>query len=336
MNSMWSRTGSVLFLLLAVSSSSLAFRIEYATDRQSALVVCDRALYRGANDEARRCYGDLLDANDDIRIKADAARSLGDRRGANGLFQSALEDYPDDYAVRTRWAELFVETHQNNEAVKLYQESLAMMPDYAPAMIGLAKIAVGRFEGKAREWAEEALDQSSDNVEAYLLLARMDLEDGAVDAADKHLSTALEIAVRDDLPPLDIYALKASVDLLRGTVPSDWTDKALAYNAAYGETFATPAHFYVITRRYREAVELYQRAVEAQPDLYTAHAELGVNLLRENRTAEAQQHLVGMPHHRIHDRRDGADAQQREGPQRHDHNRAQGPEQEKGPECVAQ
>src|SRR5690606_21581813 len=56
--------------------------------------------------------------------------------------------------------------------------------------------------------------------------------------------------------------------------------------------YATPAHFYVITRRYRQAIELYRRAVEIQPDLYSAHAELGINLLRDNRVADAQRHLT--------------------------------------------
>ena len=73
---------------------------------------------------------------------------------------------------------------------------------------------------------------------------------------------------------------------------SPWTQRALDYNTRYGEIYATPAHFYVITRRYREAIELLQRAVEIEPDLYSAHAELGINLLRENKIAEAQQHLA--------------------------------------------
>src|SRR5690606_2422566 len=97
---------------------------------------------------------------------------------------------------------------------------------------------------------------------------------------------------RRDLPPLEVYALKASVDLLRGVTDSEWTRRALEYNPRYGEIYATPAHFYVITRRYREAIELLRKAVDVQPDLYSAHAELGVNLLRENRVDEAQRHLA--------------------------------------------
>ena len=282
-----------LWLVLALAAPlSHAFRIEYGADRQAELATCDQALYTGQRGEARSCYRALLATHDDVRIKAEAARSLGDLRAANGFFQTALEAYPDDPAVRTRWGELFVETHQNDEAVKLFQESLELAPDHVPAILGLASISAGRFEDRTRAWVDEALDLDADNVGAQLLLARMSLEEGDVDAGDERLSRALEIVEDRGLPPLEVHALKASVDLLGGIEQSPWTGRALAYNAGYGEIFATPAHFYVITRRYREAIELYQRAVEIQPDLYTAHTELGVNLLRENRVAEAQRHLA--------------------------------------------
>ena len=74
---------------------------------------------------------------------------------------------------------------------------------------------------------------------------------------------------------------------MRGKTDSEWTARALEANPGYGDAYAMPAYFYVITRRYREAIELYQRAVDIEPGLYSAHAELGVNLLRENRVDEA-------------------------------------------------
>jgi tetratricopeptide (TPR) repeat protein len=123
------------------------------------------------------------------------------------------------------------------------------------------------------------------------MVARAALEDGAIDAAVVALDMAQELAEEHDRSPLEIYALKASVDLLRGTTESPWTQRALALNASYGDAYAIPAHFYVITRRYREAIALLKRAVEIEPDLYTAHAELGQNLLRENKIDEARPHL---------------------------------------------
>ena len=279
-------------LIASCAPSAQAFTIEYALDRPTPLVTCDQLLYRGARPEARNCYGKLVAESKDTRIKADASRAAGDARGANGFFQTAMKEYPQDVPLRVRWGELFVATHQNNEAVKLFQEALELDEKYAPALLGLAKIAAGGFEEKTREYAKKIIDDVPDQAAgAHLLLARAALEDGSIDAGDKELDRALDLIKKHDLSPLEVYALKASVDLLRGTPDSPWTKRALALNPGYGEAYATPAYFYVITRRYREAIELLNKAVQIEPDLYSAHTELGVNLLRENKIDEAQQHL---------------------------------------------
>jgi cellulose synthase operon protein C len=279
--------------VLCAAASVHAITIEYALDRNPELKNCDEALYRGARAEAQACFVALAARAADLRVKADAARASGDVRAANAHFQAALKQYPEDAALRARWGELFLATHQNNEAVKLFRESLEINEDYAPAKVGLAKIAAGQFEEQARELANAVIENAPDSsVEAYLLLARTDLEDGAIEEGDKKLDKALAIAEREKLTPLEIYALKASADLLRDDhAASEWTAKALELNKGYGGIYATPAYFYVITRRYREAIVLLQRAVEVEPDLYQAHADLGVNLLRENKIVEAQQHL---------------------------------------------
>jgi tetratricopeptide (TPR) repeat protein len=277
---------------LAGASAAHALTIEYALDRPKALVACDEQAYRGARAEALACYTSLISQSTDSRIKADAARATGDVRAANSFFQAAIKEYPQDAALRARWGELFVATHQNNEAVRLFEEALELDAKYAPAKIGLAKIAAGQYEEKTREWATQVIDETPDQaLEAHLMVARAALEDGAIDAGVDALDTAQELAEKNHRSLLEIYALRASVDLLRGTTDSPWTQRALALNARYGDAYAIPAHFYVITRRYREAIALLQKAVEVEPDLYEAHAELGQNLLRENKIDEARPHL---------------------------------------------
>ena len=53
------------------------------------------------------------------------------------------------------------------------------------------------------------------------------------------------------------------------------------YNPRYGTIFEQLAHFEVMRRRYSQATVLLRRAIEVQPDLWSAQAELGSNLLRE-------------------------------------------------------
>ncbi len=276
----------------AGATAAHALTIEYALDRPKELVACDERAYRGARAEALACYRNLVNTNTDTRIKADAARAAGDVRGANAFFQAAIKEYPDDPALRARWGELFAATHQNNEAVRLFEEALALDEKYAPAKIGLAKVAAGQYEEKTREWASQVINDTPEQaLEAHLMVARAALEDGAIEAGEDALDEALELAEDNDRSPLEVYALKASVDLLRGTTNSPWTQRAIALNPGYGDAYAIPAHFYVITRRYREAIALLQKAVAIEPDLYSAHAELGQNLLRENKIDEARPHL---------------------------------------------
>ncbi len=283
--------GSAL-LSLCVVPGAHALTIEYSLDRNPKLVECDRMAYGGDEAGARACYAALAMSSDDLRIKADATRASGDLRAANAYFQQALKQYPKDAPVRTRWGELFLATHQNDEAVKLFEEALEIDESYAPAKLGLAKVAAGRFDDRAQQYANDVIKSAPDSsIEAYLLLARTELEDGALDDAADKLKRAQAIAEREKLSPLEVYALEASLDLLHGKTDSDWTKRALALNPKYGDIYATPAYFYVITRRYREAIALYQRAVAIEPDLYAAHADLGVNLLRENKVEEARQHL---------------------------------------------
>ncbi len=56
--------------------------------------------------------------------------------------------------------------------------------------------------------------------------------------------------------------------------------------------FETLGTFEVMRRRYREANVWYARAVEVQPDLWSARRELALNLMRLGRIAEARPHLV--------------------------------------------
>jgi tetratricopeptide (TPR) repeat protein len=115
------------------------YEIEYGADRPAALAACDALAYRGQ--PAASCYSALLAGDEDPRIKAEAARSLGDRQGANNYFRAAVEQFPEEPGVRARWGNLFRETNQDNEAAKLYQEALSLDPNHVPALVALATIA---------------------------------------------------------------------------------------------------------------------------------------------------------------------------------------------------
>ena len=308
-------TGQLPRLLLFVISAFLglpqahALVVHYDTTRDARLKVCDEHSYAGRRDAARACYEQLLGSADEsaadvkagsnrreggvqpgVHVRANAAAALSDVRLANRLFREAAAD-SDDPAIKTDWGRLYLETHQTSDALSLFREALLYDDTWLPARLGLAAAMTESFEGRAREELIRITAENPDSIEALLLLARIELELQNLAAARGLLNRALLEAESQSVTPLEIYALHAGANLLDDEPIKPWVNKALALNPIYGDVFNTAAHFYIITYRYREAVELYQRAVDTDPELAAAHRDLGINLLRLNSVFGARYHL---------------------------------------------
>ncbi len=248
-----------------------------------------RELEISDGDSGRACFREHL-SNPSAALRADAAWALGDIQLANSLFRAAVAASPDDAAVRVRWGELFLATYQVADAEALFAEALGLDAGNAAAKLGLARVALDRFEGRAKRIVNDVLTTDPDNDAAKLLAARLALEVGDTETAEALLRSPL--STDNVLLRLEAMALAAARDHLLGSIPSGWEAKALAIHPGFGELFETVAHFYIITRRYREAIAQLERAVEIDPDLWSAHATLGINLLRVNRFDEGRRSLA--------------------------------------------
>jgi len=277
-------------LLLLAAAPLLAVYGDERGARDPSLIPCDVQWDRGRRPQATACYRKLLESRDPA-VRAEAWWALGDVKQANEVFRAAIDADESNPDLRVRWGYLYVQTHQESEGMNLFQEALKIDEDHVAAKLGTAGVMGSRFEEKAKGIIKEALESTPDQMLAHLMLARMQLEEGDRETGRKTLATALEKAESLGRSPLEVYALYAAADYQDGKLQSDWVRKALEHNPRYGEIYAEIAHFYVITRRYREAIEMYQKAIEVDPALWSAHADLGVNLLRENRDAEGRRHL---------------------------------------------
>lgn len=279
----------------ALASADAAARpLHYSAVVSTELAECDALAWRG-DDDAATCYQRLLAGDLQAAIRAEAAWALGDLHDANRLFQAASDEHPEDANILTRWGDLYAHTHQDAEAMKLYREALSAAPQHAYAMLGAARLLVGRFSDAANEYLEPLLTNANladgARLGAWLLIARIALENENIDEASHNLTEAARLIERHDWPPLELYALRAAAALIENADGSEWTERSLTYNPNYGDVYATPAHFYVISRRYRQAIDLYQQAVDIEPKLAAAHEQLGVNLLRDNQIERARKHL---------------------------------------------
>jgi tetratricopeptide (TPR) repeat protein len=212
---------------------------------------------------------------------------LGDVKSANDLFATATKQRSTP-ALLTRWGELFAETHQNSEALKLFKEALQADANYAFAKVGAASVLVDQFATQANEYLQPVMESTAApgaKLRALLLAIRVNLENSDLDKAAELLKQATEVATTAKLPQLEIYALQASLELLQSATRTDvtqsaWVKKALSENPAYGDIYAIPAHFCDHTPP--AATNLYKLAVQIQPDHWDARVEHGSSLLRDN------------------------------------------------------
>ena len=247
---------------------------------------CHALRRRGKLGEAQRCYQALSVR----RGPADRAEGLwGLRRyeEANDQFRQAVAAQPKDPGLRVRWGRLFLERFNKEEAANVFQEALQIDANHPGALLGLALLAAESFEQKAVEFAEKALQHDPKLLEARELLARLALEENNTAKATEEALRALEISSEG----LDAMALLATIDLLVGRRDTEWLPKIFWVNPAYGEAYAIAARFFVLNRRYEEGIEMYRKAVELSPDLWHAHSELGVNLMRLAIEDQARKHL---------------------------------------------
>lgn len=269
--------------------------IHYGAVDNAALGTCDAARWRGESESAEPCYEALLAGGEPPHIRAEAAWALGDLHAANRLYRTANAAMPDDADVLTRWGDLYAHTHNDAEAMAIYREALALDDQHPFALLGAATVLAGSFDDAANAYLEPLLVNATldagARAAAWLLIARIALENGDTGEAVAHLEEAARLIEENGWPPLELYALRAAFDLLENNPQSPWTEKALALNPEWGEIYATPAYFYVITRRYRQAIDLYQKAVDVEPRLASAHEQMGVNLLRDNQMQRARRHL---------------------------------------------
>ena len=215
----------------------------------------------------------------------DRAESLwrnGDYKGAEAEFEALLKANPKNANVRVRFGDLFYERFNSPEAAKLYQEALEIDEKNAQALLGLARIMGDNYDAKANELATKALEADPKLYQAHELMAKVALEDDNHKKADEEADAALKI----NPDALEAIAIKASMDLLadkKGT----WEPKI----GNRGKGYETIAHFYMINRRYEECIDYYRKAIAATPNLWSAHSQLGVNLMRLGRNDEAKKEL---------------------------------------------
>ena len=199
---------------------------------------------------------------------------------AEHAFESLVAAHPRNAEYRVQMGRLFLERFNATEAAKLFNEALAIQPKQADALLGLALVAAQTFEAQATYFAHQALDADPHLVEAQELLARLELEDNDPVKAAEEAHKALAMSRN----AIQAKAILATIDWLNDKTDSPWDPHS-------GPAYETAGRIFVLNRRYEEGIQLFRKAIAAQPDLWSAHSQLGINLMRLGREQEARAEL---------------------------------------------
>ena len=207
-----------------------------------------------------------------------ASRAAGGFRRANTFLRGAARVLPDDPAIHTAWGELFLEKYNNPDALQSFQDALELDEEWAPALVGMARVLANENPPVARGAVERALGIDESNVGAHLFVAELELGDRNRDAARESIERALAVNPRS----LEARSLLAAIAWLEDRTDdfAAEVDRVLAINPAYGDVYRIAGSQTARAYRFPEAVDLVRRAVELDPDNTRAYGELGMHLLR--------------------------------------------------------
>src|SRR6202049_4223775 len=229
----------------------------------------------GHRAEAQKCYESLTTARDPF-LRAEGFWGMELYQDANNQFRMASEQSPKNAMIRVRWGRLMHERFNNTDADNLFGEALQRDPKNAQAYYGLALVSADGFDSKAIEYTSKAMELDPKLYEAHELMANLLLEDSDEAKAFYEADAALKISPE----ALDAMAIHAAIEALADRSPDAWLDKIRQINPAYGEGYALVAYHLVLNRRYEDGIAYYRKAIEADPRLWSARSQLGINLMR--------------------------------------------------------
>ena len=134
----------------------------------------------------------------------------------------------------------------------------------------------------------KAMELDPKLAEAHELMANLLLEDSDEAKAFAEADEALKISPE----ALDAMAIHAAIEILADRSPDAWFAKIRQVNPTYGEGYALVAHHLVLNRRYEDGIAYYRKAIEADPRLWSARSQLGINLMRMGQEDEPRKQLA--------------------------------------------
>lgn len=252
-------------------------------------------MYVGKRPEARRSLTSVLAADvpnpgaRDYLRAARASRALNRIDDANSYFKDAIGVAPTDAQLNSEWGDLFYEAHQNGEAAKSYQESLKAVPEYVPALVGMARALMDENPPQAVAFVNRVLKQNPNDAGANSVLAHIAIYQDKKEEAHAAIDAILKVNPKN----LEALSLKAAMAYVEGRDAEyqQAVADALRVNPMYGEVHRVVGEVTARYYRFDEAVEHTRKAIALDRENVHAIADLGNELMRTGDETNARRNL---------------------------------------------
>jgi tetratricopeptide (TPR) repeat protein len=219
----------------------------------------------------------------EIRAAGDAARVLAHEdpalyATALRIYEQAIQRDPEDPASHVAIADLLLDRFNNEEALEAYRAALRINPEFAPALLGIARSKHFDHSAGAIDAARKVIEIRPDDVGALVLLARLHLELEDYQNSEAFIERALTVNPRSP----EALTLSAALAFLRGEGEifdarvTEIRDQAPGFPAL----FETLAEIAAQNRYYSRAERFALWAVNRNPNSWRGYALLGINRLR--------------------------------------------------------
>src|ERR1700754_1180629 len=283
------RDGKAAVILRAQLGQSRALLAQGQTDE--AQIIAQKPV-RYFNDNSPRTAEELT-------LIAEALVLLEKYKDANELFIDAGQADPSYAEAFIAQGELLNDKYSYGDALSLFEDALKINPNAPRALVGLAECKQnGSVSSSRQKSAVSVVNEEPPAVIAHTLAVNpnyadahamdgwLELENDDFDGAAKAIDRALA-ANPNSIKALGVRAALYYLTDKKAELEAE-TKRALIINPKAGEFFDTLAHFAVNNRRYTDAVEFDRRAVELSPHLWSAHTQLGIQLLRVGKISEGR------------------------------------------------
>ncbi len=252
--------------------------------------------------EARKLLDPLADLYQDGKVTETRDKlAVAESLALNGYYKDALqvllaakdgtEGPIEAVACELALGQLYLAKYNYRDADVAFKAVLAINPHDAAALCGMARIDLASDGdiAKARKRLDELLTKQPGVLEAMALRADVALHDEDVATAKRMAKEGLTKRVDfQELLYIQGAAAKVSDDEALWAV----SDKAVrTLNPSDGQLHLTAAAHLEMAHRYREVRELLQEALKRDPELWPAHAALGVAYARIADDAKAKKEL---------------------------------------------